>query len=85
MLHSLHKSIWPTDSDEYRPDEATAERVTQVIMNWIKSKPLIYRFLPLDLEKFVSYAMRNLQQHNRNQILIHDLISVIFVHLRDDC
>ena len=85
LLHSLHKSIWLVADVTPCEQEATSEMAAQVIENWIKSKPFYCRFLPLDLGVFFRFAMSSLHSHQENQILIYELINVIFVHLRDEC
>lgn len=82
LLHSMHRNIWtsgPCDDDVTEVDE---EHATRVVVNWIKSQAFYTRFLPLDVEKFVRYAITCLKSHERNQLLLYDLISILFHDLR---
>ena len=90
LLHSLHQSIWRNDDDDAGGgasvrDETAADKVTTAALTWISKKPFYYRFLPFHQESFIDCVVRSLDNQQRNQVLIYELIAILFSHLRDVC
>lgn len=59
----------------------SADDATRVVVHWIQSHPFHYMF-PLNPEAFSRYLINSFTNREKNQILIYDMITVIFNHLK---